>query len=79
MSKEAELIVQGKNEELWQRCCSFIDLSLEDYMSIQRRLLLEQIELLKRCKLGKSIMRGAYPGTVEEFRRQVPLTTYADQ
>ena len=78
MSREAELIVQGKNEELWQRCCGFIDLSLEDYMNIQERLLLEQIELLKKCKLGKSIMRGAEPRTVEEFRSQVPLTTYTN-
>jgi hypothetical protein len=78
MTTEAELLVQGKNEELWQKCCSFIDLSLEDCMNIQRRLLLEQIELLKRSKLGRSIMRGAEPRTVEEFRNQVPLTTYAD-
>ena len=78
MSREAELIVQGKNEELWQRCCGFIDLSLEDCMNIQERLLLEQITLLKKCKLGKSIMRGAEPRTVEEFRRQVSLTTYTD-
>jgi len=78
MSKEAELFIQGKNEELWQRCCGFIDLSLKDFMGIQRRLLLEQIELLKKCKLGRSIMRGANPQTVEEFREQVPLTTYAD-
>jgi len=78
MSKEAELIVQGKNDELWQRCCSFIELSLEDFMKIQQRLLLEEIELLKKCKLGRSIMRGANPRTVDEFREQVPLTTYAD-
>lgn len=78
MTKEAELLVQGRNEELWQRCCSFIDLSLKDCMNIQRRLLLEQLELLQRCKLGRSIMRGAEPKTVEEFRSQVPLTTYAD-
>ena len=78
MSKEAELIVQGKSEELWQRCCGFIDLNLEKVMKIQRRLLLEQIGLLKKCKLGRSIMRGANPRTVEEFREQVPLTTYAD-
>ncbi len=78
MSREAELIVNGKSEELWQRCCGFIDLSLEECMGIQRRLLLEQIRLLKKCKLGRSIMRGAEPGTVEEFRRQVPLTTYDD-
>jgi hypothetical protein len=78
MSREAELIVQGKNKELWQRCCGFINLSLEECVGIQRRLLLEQIELLKRCKLGKSIMCGLEPKSVEEFRRQVPLTTYAD-
>jgi len=78
MSKEAELIVQEKEEELWQRCCSFIDLSLEDCMHIQRRLLFEQIELLKKCKLGRSILRGANPTNLDEFREQVPLTTYAD-
>jgi hypothetical protein len=78
MTTEAELLVEGKNEELWQRCCSFIDLSLEDCMNIQRRLLLEQLELLKGCKLGRSIMQGAEPETVDEFRKLVPLTTYAD-
>jgi len=47
-------------------------------MAIQKRLLLEEIELLKRSELGKRVMRGAMPETVEEFREQVPLTTYAD-
>jgi len=47
-------------------------------MVIQRRLLLEQIELLKNCKLGREVMRGATPNSAEEFRSQVPLTTYAD-
>jgi hypothetical protein len=78
MSKEAEFIVKGKNHDLWQRCCGFIDLSLKDFMGIQERLLLEQIELLRKCKLGRSIMRGAEPRTVAEFREQVPITTYAD-
>ena len=78
MTIEAELFREGKYEELWQRCCGFIDLSLNDFMRIQRRLLLEQIELLKRCELGRIVMRGAMPTTVEEFREQVPLTTYAD-
>ena len=59
-------------------CCGFTELSLEQFMAIQRRLLLEQIELLKNCELGGKVMRGAMPETVEEFREQVPLTTYAD-
>jgi len=59
-------------------CCGFIDLSLEQFMDIQKRLLLEQIELLKNCELGRKVMRGAMPESVEEFREQVPLTTYGD-
>jgi len=73
-----ELLHQGKHEELWRRCCGFIDLSLEDFMKIQKRLLLEQLELLKKCELGNYIMHGTSPRTVEEFREMVPLTTYAD-
>ncbi len=78
MSKIQELLRQGRHEELWQMCCGFIDLSLEQFMAIQKRLLLEQIELLKNCELGRKVMRGAMPETVEEFREQVPLTTYTD-
>jgi hypothetical protein len=73
-----DLLREGRKRELWQMCCGFIDLSLEQFMAIQRRLLLEQIELLKNCELGRKIMHGAMPETVEEFREQVPLTTYAD-
>lgn len=78
MPTAAELLRQGRKQELWQRCCGFIDLSLEEFMVIQRRLLLEQIELLKNCELGRKVMRGAMPTSVDEFREKVPLTTYAD-
>ncbi len=78
MSTEAELFQQGRYDELWQRCCGFIDLSLDEFMRIQRRLLMEQLELLGRCKLGQIIMNGASPESVAEFRRLVPMTTYAD-
>ncbi|MBI2832050.1 MAG: GH3 auxin-responsive promoter family protein [Chloroflexi bacterium] len=77
MTRAAELLQQGRNEELWQMCCGFLNLNLEQFMAIQKRLLLEQIELLNRCALGRKIMRGAWPETVDEFREQVPLTTYA--
>ncbi len=78
MGIEVELFKQGKYEELWQRCCGFIDISLDDFMMIQRRLLLEQVEMLRGCRLGRSIMGDVIPKTVEEFREQVPLTTYAE-
>jgi len=73
-----ELLRQGRNEELWQMGCGFISLNTEQFMAIQKRLLLEQIELLNHCAFGNKVMRGAWPETVEEFRQQVPLTTYAD-
>jgi len=78
MPSALELLREGRTEELWQRCCGFIDLSMEEFMGIQRRLLMEQIELLNRCELGKKVMRGAKPRSVEEFREQVPITTYDD-
>ena len=78
MSTASELWWQGKTDEIWKQCCGFIDLSLEDFMTIQRRLMLEQIQLLNRCELGRGVMRGARPRSVEEFRALVPLTTYAD-
>jgi len=78
MTRPIDLLRQGRKEELWQMCCGFIDLSLEQFMTVQQRLLLEQLELLKSCRLGRKLMHGTMPGTVEEFREQVPLTTYAD-
>ena len=74
----AELIKQGRTEEAWQASCGFIDLSIDDCMKLQSRLLVEQLELLKRCELGHYILNGADPRTVEEFRSMVPLTTYDD-
>jgi hypothetical protein len=78
MATALDLLRQGRNEDLWQMCCGFIDLKIDEFMAIQRRLLLEQLDLMKRCELGNKVMRGATPSSLEEFREQVPLTTYAD-
>jgi hypothetical protein len=78
MPKAVELLREGRNEELWQMCCGFLSLTLGEFMDIQERLLLEQLQLLSSCPLGKKIIRGAKPKTIEEFKQQVPLTTYAD-
>jgi hypothetical protein len=73
-----ELLRQGKRRELWQMCCGFLSLSIDDFMSVQERLLMKQIEQLGASPLGKKLLHGARPATVEEFRQAVPLTTYAD-
>jgi hypothetical protein len=78
VSKIRELLEQRRHQELWQMCCGFLDISIDEFIAIQKQLMLEQIELLKRSELGRKIMNGALPETIEEFREQVPLTTYND-
>lgn len=65
-------------KEIWEEYCGFLDLSIDDYMMIQYRLLDEQIELYSKCGLGRKIMNNQRPKGVDEFRHMVPLTTYDD-
>lgn len=65
-------------DRIWQEYCGFLDLNMESYMRIQKRLLEEQMKLWCRSPLGQKILNGKYPQTIEEYRSQVPLTTYED-
>jgi len=65
-------------DEIWHRYCGFIDLSIEQFMTIQERLLTEQIGMVHNSFLGRKIMGERTPRNVEEFRQTVPLTTYQD-
>lgn len=65
-------------DELWQRYCGFLDLSIDEFMEIQKELLVDEIERVADSTLGKKIMGNRKPKSVEEFRRVVPLTTYDD-
>jgi len=78
MTTAAELLREGRADEIWRKYCGFIDLSLEEFMDIQKRLLMEQIDLLSKCELGRRLLGGKVPASVEEFRQTVPLTTYED-
>ena len=77
MPKAIDLLRMGKQDEIWQMCCGYLNLNLAEFMAIQKRLLLEQIELLSHSKIGRKIFEGNWPQTVEDFRREAPLTTYA--
>jgi hypothetical protein len=78
MNKASDLINWGRTDEVWKKYCGFLDLSLEDFMCIQERLLMEQMHLFAACELGRKIMGEKVPTSVEEFRRMVPLTEYED-
>jgi hypothetical protein len=65
-------------EGIWKAYLGFLDISIEEFMEIQNRLLLEQINLLNNCKLGQKLFNNRKINSIEEFRKHVPLTTYED-
>ncbi|MGE4354290.1 MAG: GH3 auxin-responsive promoter family protein, partial [Oscillospiraceae bacterium] len=73
-----EKLAKHMCKSVWQQYCGFLDLSLAEYMKIQKRLMMEQLELYASCQLGQKIMHGVRPQTIDEFRQTVPLTTYQD-
>jgi len=75
---EDEFLRTRDKEKIWQRYCGFLDLSINEFMQIQEHLLLEEIEMVLDSPLGQRIMKGAKPNNVDEFRKVVPMTTYAD-
>jgi len=77
MRFEEKLRKTGKSQ-LWQEYCGFLDMSLDEYMFTQRRLMQEQIRLWSECPLGVKLLQGKKPESLEAFLESLPLTTYED-
>lgn len=73
-----EKLKNKQQDKIWQEYCGFLDLDNNAYMNIQNRLMSEQILLWCRSGLGKRLLKGKSPETIEEFRKMVPLTAYGD-
>ncbi|MCF0141795.1 MAG: GH3 auxin-responsive promoter family protein [Parasporobacterium sp.] len=73
-----EKLKRCSKEEIWDEYCSFLDLTMGEYMDMQKRLLAEQIRIFSASELGRSIMKDGVPEDVSDFRKMVPLTTYED-
>lgn len=78
MNNSYKLIEEGRKDELWNKHCGYLTLSRKEFRDIQNRLMLEQINLLSTSKIGRKFMGEKAPTSVEEFRRDTPLTEYAD-
>ncbi len=78
MTTTRELMQHGKKAEIWTKLCGYLDLNSREFMEIQERLLLEQIEYLKKSEIGKHLLGNKVPTSVEEFCNTVPLTRYSD-
>ena len=64
-----EKLKKQQYDEIWQQYCGFLDLTMDGFMKIQKRLMEEQIQLWSRSGLGQSILKGKYPQNLEEFRQ----------
>lgn len=78
VQQPSELLRQGRTDEVWRRYCGFLDLDVDGFMKIQERLLMEQLQLAVRSKLGRQLMGNDPPQQVQEFRERVRLTSYSD-
>lgn len=71
-------VVKSEYDRVWCKYCGFLDLDLPQFMSIQESLLLQQLEKVAGCPLGRRLIGNRTPASVDEYRHLVPLTTYAD-
>jgi len=78
MLSEDKYFQSFSEAELWQRYCGFLDLSVQEFLEIQRELLMDEIERVADSVVGKKIIGDRMPRSVEEFQQIVPLTTFED-
>ena len=71
-------MVKSEYDRVWIKYCGFLDIDIEQFMSIQESLLLQQLSQITNCSLGRRLLGKRTPVSVEEFRHIVPTTTYKD-
>jgi len=76
MTTMDDLLKQGSKDQVWKKYCGHLDLSNNEYMQIQKRLLMEQFEILWDSEIGKKLFGKVPPKNIDAFRSSVPLTTY---
>jgi hypothetical protein len=73
-----KLFISRDKELIWKKYCGFLDLTLDEFMIMQKLLLMEEIELVINSRLGRKIIGTKKPKNISEFRQFVPLTKYED-
>ncbi len=76
MATAVEMLRDGRKNDMWTKYCGFLDLSIDEFMYIQERLLMEQIHLISKNAVGRYFLGDHPPRSMEEFRWKVPITTY---
>ncbi|MEG0292061.1 MAG: GH3 auxin-responsive promoter family protein [Anaerovoracaceae bacterium] len=76
--KFEEKLKNKSPKEIWNEYCGFLDLSIDQFMDTQLRLMEEQLNLWKNSTLGKGLLKNKNPESIDEFREMFPLTKYDD-
>lgn len=71
-------MVQSEYDRVWVKYCGFLDIDIEQFMSIQESLLLQQLSQITNCSLGRRLLGKRTPVSLDEFRHIVATTTYKD-
>jgi hypothetical protein len=71
-------IIKSESDRVWLKYCGFLDLSMQQFMSIQESLLSQQLERLSHSRLGHKLLGNKTRMSTQEFRKLVPLTDYDD-
>ncbi len=71
-------MVKSEGDRVWRKYCGFLGLPLEQFLTVQEALLLQQIQHVAGSPLGAKLLGNKVPRSVDEFRSLVPLTTYED-
>ena len=61
-----EKLHEYTKEEIWDEYCGFLTMTPAEFMNIQRRLLMEQMEIWTESALGQRILKGNKPKTIED-------------
>lgn len=71
-------VIKADSDRIWRKYCGFLDLNLDEFMSVQDALMVQQLKLLASSDLGRRLFCGAAPSSTAEYRETVRLTTYDD-
>ena len=72
------LFERKDDQKLWLKYCGFLDLHIKEFMTIQKTLLYDEIDLFQKSELGKKIIGSQKCNNLDDFRKNVPFTDYHD-
>lgn len=76
--KKDALFENWDEDRIWLKYCGFLDLSTEEFIVIQKALLMDEMETIQKSEIGKSIVKEHKIENLFDFRKNVPFTTYKD-